>query len=286
MSEASTNLGVCFFSDRLYYAINSPEEPGFLKRVGSFDFNFDINDAITERNETFFPHLISTFNNLFSEYNIQSVRALTHPAKECWTTLPKVVYDNGDEREDHLSILMKGVDRTDIEPTWHSLSKTSNKFLCIRRKSAMMGFNDLTKQVGTTDFISDFELASKWSQFTKPGGSFLMIGCHKNTLTISAFILNKFRAATYIRFDEHEDLPYLWLQNMAHSKWMSGFYENIFLFGHHSNTVQQALHGLWDGGSDIVHLNKLSTLKVDAEEKSYGFDLAAAFPAILLSLDF
>ncbi|MEX0721623.1 MAG: hypothetical protein WD059_13205 [Balneolaceae bacterium] len=286
MDEPSANLGVCFFSDRLFYSINDPEHDKHLLRIGSFDFNFNVIDAITGQHEVHFPHILSTFESFRTQYNIKSVRALTHPSHECWTVFPRVVYDNADEREDHLAILMKGIDRKVIEPTWHSLSNNEHRFLCVRRRNLMQGFDELTTQVATTDFNSDFEMAQKWSGFAKPGGSFLMIGCHENVISVTSFLLGKFRAATYLSFDQPEDLPYHWLQHAAHSSWMRGIHETIYLFGHQCHEVEQALQGFWDDSADIINLNTLQNIGVEAEEETYGFDLAAAFPAILLSLDF
>ena len=286
MDENSANLGVCFFSDRLFYAINDPENDKHLFRIGSFDFNFDVIDAIITRHPDRFPHIKSTFEKLRQDHNIKSVRALTHPAHECWTALPKVVYDNADEREDHLAILMKGVDREDIEPTWHSVSKNQYKFLSIRRRNLMAGFDELTEKIATTDFISDFELGQKWSEYDRPGGSFMMIGCHKNVVSVSSFVLGKFRAATFFKFDHADDLPYHWMSHAKHSPWIKGLHEKIFLFGHQNHEVEMALQGFWDKSSEITNLNTLGEIGVYADEQTYGFDLAAAFPAILLSLDF
>ncbi|RNC84377.1 MAG: hypothetical protein ED557_05145 [Balneola sp.] len=286
MDEASANLGVCFFSDRLFYAINDPTNDKHLSRIGCFDFNFDVADAISNQHSEQFPHIKATFEKLRVDYNLQSVRSATYPGYECWTSLPKVVYDNADEREDHLAIIMKGIDRKDIEPTWHAVSKPEYKFLSIRRRNVMQGFDQLTEKVGTTEFASDFELATKWSSFNKPGGSFLMIGCHKDVISITSYLLGKFRASTFIKFDQIADLAYHWLQHTLHNNWMKGLHENIYLFGHETYEVEQTLHGLWDKSSVIINLNTLNEIGVVAEEETYGFDLAAAFPAILLSLDF
>lgn len=286
MDDASTNLGVCFFSDRLFYSISDTENDKHLSLIGSFNFNFDVVEAITTQHPDKFPLIKSTFESLRTEFDITSVRALTHPSHECWTALPKVVYDNADEREDHLSIIMKGVDREDIEPTWHPVNKDQYKFLSIRRRSLMTGFDQLTEKVGSSEFISDFEVAQKWSSFSNPGGSFLMIGCHNHVISITSFILGKFRASTYIKFDEFGDLPYLWLQHAVNSSWIKGLHENIFLFGHQTHEVEQTLQGFWDKSSSVKNLNSLGEIGVYAEEQTYGFDLAAAFPAILLSLDF
>ncbi len=285
MSETTSNLGVCFFADRLFYAINDPQNSKHLFHIGSYDFNFDVNEAITSRNSDYFPHIQKTVDQLLKEFEVKSFRALTHPADECWTTLPKVVFDNSDEREDHLSILMKGVEREDIEPTWHALSKKEFKFLCLRRRAVMQGFDDLTSKIAITEFASDFEIAQKWSQFAKPGGSFMMLGCHKNVLTVSSYLLGKFRAATFFQFDQPADIPYHWLQNATHSGWMTGLHENIYLFGHHTHEAEQNLRSFLDPASQITHFNSLEVMGVQADEETYGFDLTAAFPAILLSLD-
>ncbi len=286
MGDQPANLGVCFFSDRLFYSINDPNKDKHLFRIGSFDYNFNVIDAITRQQDPNFSHVLTTFEQFRADHNIKSVRALTHPAHECWSVFPKVVYDNADEREDHLSILMKGVEREELEPTWHSLHNNEYKFLSVRRRNLMEGFNKLTKEVATTEFSSDFEMAQKWSGFAKPGGSFLMIGCHKNVISITSYLLGKFRAATYLSFDQPEDLPYHWLQYAKNSSWLRGLHETIYLFGIDTHDIEQALQGFWDDSAEVLKLNSLESIGVKAEEETYGFDLTAAFPAILLSLDF
>lgn len=286
MDEDSANLGVCFFSDRLYFAVNNPKEGKHLLHIGSFDFNFDVIKAIAHQSQAQFSHILSTFEHFRTTYNIKSVRALTHPAYECWTTFPKVVYSDADEREDHLAILMKGTRRELIEPTWHSISNSEYRFLCIRQRNMMAGFDELTTRVATTDFSSDFEIAQKWAAFAKPGGSYLMLGCHNNVLSITSFLLGKFRAATFITFDQPQDLPYHWLQFSQHLSWMRGLHEGIYLFGQNCHEIEFALQGYWDDSAEVIKLNSLNAMGVNADEQTYGFDLAAAFPAILLSLDF
>lgn len=286
MNDATKNLGICFFADRLYYAINdNSKSSNYLERIGSFGFNFNVFEAVSNSDTKSFEHVKNTVSDLIDQYKIQSLRALTYPGNECWTVMPKVAYDNADEREAHLGILMKGVPREDLEPTWHTLSKDDFRFLCIRRRSIMNGLNEITKKVAITDFVSDFELAQKWSKFSKPGGSFLMLGCHKNIITATSFLLGKFRAATFIHFDSVSDLPYHWLQHAMHSKWLKGLYENIYLFGHHTHETRQALESYWYSSAKVTHLNSLENIGVNADEETYGFDLAAAFPSILLSID-
>lgn len=285
MDGSAGNLGLSFFADRLYYSINSLGQEAHLAHIGSFDFNFDVVDALASQHPDRFPHIQTIIQTMVDEHGISSIRGLTYPANECWTALPKVVYDNADEREDHLSILMKGVPREEIEPTWHAVSKNQYKFLCIRRRGLMDGFNQLTKKVATSEFTSDFDLAGKWSAFSKPGGSFLMIGCHRHVISVSSFLLGSFRAASFIKYDDVNDLPYHWLQQANFSSWMKGLHENTYLYGYNCHEVEQSLSMFLDPATNIKTLNALGSMGVVAEEQTYGFDLAAAFPAILLSLD-
>jgi hypothetical protein len=284
MDGATQNLGLCFFSDRLYYAVNQTDSEATLKEIGSFDFNFDVADAIRFQQPDHYPHIQKTVEELVKEHNVISLRALTSVSDECWTALPKIVYDNADEREDHLSIIMKGVSREDVEPTWHAVSKNQYKFLCIRRRSVMDGLNKLALSVGTNDYSSDFEIASAWSESERSSASFLMIGCHKHAISVTSFVLGQFRAATFIKFDQVEDLPYHWLQTAQHSSWMMGLHDHTYLFGHKSHEVERVLNHFWDKSTKAVPLNTLDEMGVLAEETTYGFDLAEAFPAILLSL--
>ena len=286
MNATTLNLGICFFSDRLYYAVNQPESKATLRKVGCFDFNFDVADAIRFQHIEHYSHIQNIVNELIKEQSVTSLRVLTPLSDECWTMFPKIVYGNADEREDHLSILMKGVSRQDIIPIWHSLSKTRCKFLCIRRKSRVEGLNKLALSVGTNDYSSDFEIASIWSENTKSSASFLMIGCHQHAISITSFVLGKFRAATYIKFNQTEDLPYHWLQTGRHSSWIMGLHDNTYLFGTYTNEIERVLQHFWGNSTRAVTLNSLDEIGVLADEKTYGFDLAEAFPAILLSLDF
>lgn len=285
MDDPKPNLGLSFFADRLFYSVNNPSKESGLSIIGSFDFNFNVLEAISTMHPEHYPQFQNTIDSLISEYEVNSIRALTSPIEECWTVLPKVVYDNSDEREDHLSIIMKGVSREDIEPTWHALSKPRFKFLCLRRISVMSGLHHLGKKVTTTEFLSDFELAAKWSAINTPGGSFMMIGCHENVISVSSFMLGKFRAATFIKFDLPDDLPYHWLQQAAHSTWMKGLHEKTYFFGFENHRIKQFLAPYLDKSTEVITLNSLNEMNVIADETTYGFDLAEAFPAILLSLE-
>ena len=285
MDEASQNLGICFFSDRLYYAVNKTDAEATLLEIGCLDFNFDVAEAIRSQHPKQYLHIQQALDKLLKEHKIVSIRILTSVSDECWTALPKVVYDNADEREDHLSIIMKGVSRKDIEATWHVVSKQQHKFLCIRRRSVMKGLNKLALTVSTNDYSSDFEIASSWSKNVKSSASFLMIGCHAHAISITSFVLGQFRAATYIKFDQIEDLPYHWLQTAQHSNWIMGLHDHTYLFGRDTHEIERVLQHFWDKSTKAIYLNTLSRMGVLADETTYGFDLAEAFPAILLCLD-
>ena len=64
-----------------------------------------------------------------------------------------------------------------------------------------------------------------------------------------------------------------------------GLHDHTYLFGHHSHEVEKVLSHFWDKSTKAIPLNTLDEMGVIAEETTYGFDLAEAFPAIILSLD-
>ena len=58
-------------------------------------------------------------------------------------------------------------------------------------------------------------------------------------LSVSHLIYWPFRAATYIRFDDPQDISYLWLQHAEHSPWMRGLLENVYFYGEQTMKFQQ-----------------------------------------------
>ena len=74
----------------------SEQEQATLKEIGSFDFNFDVAEAIRSQHPKQYLHIQQTVENIVKEHNIVSLRVLTSLSDECWTALPKVVYDNSD----------------------------------------------------------------------------------------------------------------------------------------------------------------------------------------------
>ena len=225
MEKKISNLGVCFFSGRMLYSVAEKGAKNIVQQLGSYEFSFDISEALNKPTSDAGIQLKAIFTDLEKEFHLESIRLLTEPTQECWTALPKVVYDDSIEREQHIAILMKGVPRENIEVTWHAVSKTLFKFLCLRRAQLIKNYQSFSDQVAINECCSDFEIGGMWSIHHRPGGSFLLIGCHAQSISISSYILGSFRAATYIRFDDPQDISYLWLQHAEHSPWMRGLHE-------------------------------------------------------------
>ena len=81
------------------------------------------------------------------------------------------------------------VPRENIEVTWHAVSKTRFKFLCLRRAQLIKNYQNFSDQVAINECCSDFEIGGMWSIHHRPGGSFLLIGCHARSISISSYIL-------------------------------------------------------------------------------------------------
>lgn len=286
MAPPNPSLGLCFFDNQLFYAVSEPGKQGVLARIGSVDFNFDLPGAILRGDQQNFPGIQNTINRLKDKYGIEHIRVLSFPSQECWTTFPKVVYDKPDEREDHINILMQGVDRSQVEPTWYNLSNQKYKFLLLRNRDKLGGLQKLASSASTTDLISDFEIGSRWSRHSNVKGSYLTIGCFHDAIAVSSFVLGKLRGATYLKYEEAEDLPYLWLQSAKQLSWMDGLHEQIYVYGVKAFRIIDILKPFWeDEVAEIIKMDSLEKMKVQAEEKSYGFNLECAFPAIMLALE-
>ncbi len=285
MEDQHPSLGLCFFKNRLFYAVNDPDSPKRLARIGSFDFNIDVTETLLGDAEQHFRGISQTVTQLKEEYDIQRLRILSFPTQECWTTVPKIVYDDSDEREKHISILMSGVDRKEIHPTWYNLSNQDYKFLLLRNDESMRSMQKLASETSTSDLISDFEIGSRWIQHASPGGSFMTICCFQNCISVCSFILGKLRGATYISFDDIQDLPYLWLQRTKELSWMQGLHEEIYVYGTEAYRVIEILAPFWDEAGNVAKMDTLEKMQIKADEQTYGFNLEQAFPAIMLALD-
>lgn len=286
MEEQHPSLGLCFFGNQLFYAVDDPTKSTKLARVGCFDFNFDVTETLLGDSEQHFRGIKQTVSQLKEEYNIQRLRVLSFPTQECWTSVPKIVYDNSDEREKHINILMNGVDRKEIHPTWYNLSNQDYKLLLLRNDDSIKGLQKLASDTSTTDLISDFEIGARWVQHANPGGSFMTICCFENCISIASFILGKLRGATYISYDDIQDLPYLWLQHTQQISWMDGLHEEIYVYGMKAFRVIEILEPFWDEAGNVTKMDTLEKIRIEADEETYGFNLEHAFPAMMLALDY
>lgn len=285
MSSEGSCLGVCYADNHLFYSVNSPGVKGQLKHIGCIDFNFDVQNAIISGDEHAFPALKTTLENLRETYECSSVRILSPAVEECWTLVPRSVYEDSDEREAHLQLLMHGSDRNQIETVWHTVSNIDYRLLLLRKSSAMNGFNHLLGSFNDSEYVSEFELGVEWQLHSNINGAFLIIYCQQNYISVSSFILGKLRGCTYIRFDSINDLPYLWNLYSGKISWMNGIHEEIYLFGQYSRDVAEMLTPFLDESGTINLMNNLNIMQVQADEETYGFRLESAYPAVLMSLN-
>lgn len=284
MVQPNPSLGLCFFENQLFYAVNDPKQADSLSRIGSVDFNFDVIDALITGDSDHFPGIRETVNQLMEEYGIEQIRILSLPFTECWTTLPKLVYDNPEERESHINILMQGIPRSRVEPTWYNLSNQDFKFLLLRNRASLGGLEKLAPSASSTDLVSEFEIGQRWIDHTNAGGSFMTVCCFNNCISVGSYLLGKFRGATYIEYEDVEDLPYFWLQYTSELNWMEGLHEQILIYGSQAYHIIDILQPFWDDAAEIIKMDSLPKMEVNAEENTYGFNLELAYPAVMLAL--
>lgn len=282
MQTKEVRLGICFFDSRLFYAVKSSAQKSKLEHIGAIDFNFDLSRALFANQEKAIFNLKNTLNSLCRRFNSTHLHILVNPQKECWSVLPKLVYDNAEEREAHIQILMHGIDRKNIHATWHSLSNKKFKLLNLRTERALKGIKKVTDGRANIHLQSAFEIGEAWIAHQQPGGSFLTVCCYEGCLAVSSFLLGKLRGATYIPFDHAEDLPYLWLQQSRCNKWMKGLHEQIQIFGADTSTIVDILKPLFDDSGSVAEMNSLEEMNITADEETYGFDLGQAYPAVMM----
>lgn len=284
MGQQSPGLGICFFGQQLFYAVNEPGTAGRLSHIGCVDFNFDVPDALLSGNNTHFPGIRQAVEHLKETFSIRHIRILSFPNRECWSVFPKIVYDNPDEREAHLAILTGGTGRRDVQPTWHVLSNPQYRLLLLRDRSMLGGLDKIAQEVSTVDLISEFEIGSRWIAHADPGGSFLTVCCFSNCISVSSYLLGSLRGTTWISFPDPDDLPYLWLHHARHLTWMQGIHDHVYVYGFNTHEITDVLLPFWDESGPVEKMDSLEKIRIEAEEQTYGFELERAFPAILLAL--
>lgn len=286
MADEDVCLGICYSDSQIYYSVNDQNNPSSSKHIGAFDFNFNVKNAIVHDHDDAFSGIKRSIADLKQKFSCTSVRILSPADEECWTILPRYVYENAGERESHIRILAQSVPRENLQITWYNLSNVDHRLLLIRNSEAMRGFKKLLGDVSHTEYISEFEVGSDWQTHTRINGSFLTIHCNRNYISVSSFILGKLRGATVITFENASDLPYYWKLFANTNGWMSGIHEQIYFYGYHASEIRKVLTPFWDRSSEHITMNSLQTMQISAPEETYGFPLERAFPAILLSMNF
>lgn len=284
MPETDVHLGVTIDDDKLYYAVSVPDKPGHAGKIGQVHFSFDLLGAILTRNPETFPGICDTLGKIIRDEGVTRF-GITYPPKlECWSIVPKSVFDIESERAAHLHILMQGKNEMDIKTDWHPLSNNHFKLLSVRNKNHLASFAFLQNGLQNVQMFSDFEIGKQWIALGDKHGSFLSISSSKGVIGISSYLLGSLRAATYITYEDINDLPYLWLQQASHLPWMHGMHERILLYGDKTDLVCELLQTWWDDSSEVVVMGSLGAMNVTSDEESYNFPLERAFPAILVSL--
>jgi hypothetical protein len=284
MGDHPVNLGVCFSDRQLFYAINQPGETLSLTRIGKIDFNFDVHPSMLHRDAVHYPGLLDATDRLIRQYQVSEMRCLFPATNESWTALPKSVYDQPSEREAYLKILKHGDSRQQLEPYWFELSNRDFRFLTVRNKLQSEGYKQLGDLCSRSDLSSEFEIALKWVRQTQNSGSFQIIGCYSDHITVTSCVMGKLRAATYLRFPYVEDLSYLWMQSAQTLSWLNGVHDAIYMYGTNCYLVHEVLQNHFDKNTRIVRFGTLREMSLQAPEETYGFNLEEAFPAIVLSL--
>ncbi len=278
-------LGICYSDNHLFYSVSDPSQAARLTRIGSIDFGFDVASAISRDDSDGFPAVKKSIEDLKHQFECSSVKILTPSGEECWTVVPRSVYEDPSEREAHIQLLMRGSERSEVQAVWHSVSNADCKLLLLRDNSSIKGIQLLLNSFGNTELVAEFEIGMDWQAHTANTGSFLMVYCQKNYISVSSFILGKMRGCTYIEYEHVNDLPYLWNLYSQNLTWMRGMHDDLFVFGEYAATVSELLNAYWHDHGSLHTLNTLDAMNVDAQEKTYGFRLESSFPAVLLSLD-
>lgn len=285
MEHGCPCLGVCYTDNHLFYSVNTPGQDAHLTRIGSIDFSFDIEETIITGNSSGFPALKNSIDELKQEFDCKTAKILAPATEECWTIVPRAVYEDASEREAHIHLLMLGSKRQNIQAVWHPVSNSDYRLLLLRDTQSLRGFNYLLESFGTVDIVTDFEIAMDWQLHTESNESFLMINCQKNYISVTSFILGKLRGCTHFEYDNFTDLPYLWNLYEGNLSWMDGIHDKTYVYGYFSSQVTDILQSYWYHHGKSLIMNTLQEMNVDASEKTYGFRLESAFPAILMSLN-
>ncbi|TVQ67288.1 MAG: hypothetical protein EA360_02605 [Balneolaceae bacterium] len=285
MEPVGSCLGVCYTGNQIFFSVNQPQRKGHLLRIGSVEFNFNIREAIISGSSSGFPALRKSLQEIKSEYNCNHVKVLAPATEECWTVVPRSVYEDTTERETHIQLLMNGIDRSQIQITWHTISNSDSRLLLLRKQDSMNGFSELLTSFRSSEYVSEFELGVEWQLHMTAKSSCLFVHCAPDYISMSSFILGKLRGCTFFEYDQISDLPYLWNLYAGRLGWLQGIHDENIVFGSHAREASEHLQAYWFDHGNIRYPDSLAAMQVSAAEKTYGFPLESAFPAILMSLN-
>lgn len=285
MAEPDACIGICFTEHQLLYAINKPGESNTLVHIGCVDFNFDIRTAISGDHVENIAGIEKTILGIKAEYECNTIRLLLPALNECWTMVPRSVYEEPDEREPFLDILMNGAPRKNLYTTWFSLANQDYKFLLIRRNNIIKRYSKLIREFSNTEYLSEFEVGAEWQLLTNVNGSFMTVHCQHDYIAVSSYLFGKLRGSTYLTYDSLSDIPFLWKYHSRHMSWMDGIHDQVYVYGSMAQDLLDIQSSIWYDADDVLLMNSLSKMKVSADEKTYSFDLEKAFPAVMLSLN-
>lgn len=284
-AEDAHILGLCFSDNALYFALRRVGALRELRYIGKVDFSFSLYEAFARADTDLCSYIQTIIRRLIDAYPVESLRLVSFPQFECWTTLPKLAYDDPAEREAHLSLLSYGVERSEIETTWYEMSSRDFRLLAIRDRRRIEMLNICTKPARQVDYCTDFEIGLSWMKHSGATGSFMAVGCYNYAICVSSFVLGKLRGSTCLRFEHPADLPFIWKQSEAHLRWMKGYHEEVMIYGTEVEQILRYLQPLLDKNSEILRMQRLADMDVQAEETTYSFPLEKAFPAIMMALD-
>ncbi len=279
------NLGLNFAGNDLLFAVSAGGHVDSVHHIGRISLAVDTRRAVRNPSSSAMGVVQSSVKDLITKFGIQRIRIVVSPDLESWVTVPKLVYDHVDEREAYLSVLYHGEERAELVPTWHDMCNRDYKLMSIRRKPVLAAYRAIGELAPEYDLCSEFEAGMQWiSRLSSPGGV-LMIGSHNQLLTIASYTFGGLRAATWLRYDDPSDLRYMWPHMAESAKWMSGIHDRVVLFGSQAWHHSELLKGFHDPAIPISRLDSLHLIGVAAEEKTYGFGLDEAFPAIMMAIN-
>lgn len=281
MSGSGLRLAICFFDQRVFYAVGEIGNPEPIVRIGSHEFNFSIADAFRSSDVMKIEGVYAMLKSIKQEFAITDLQVITFPTHECWAIFPKMVQEDPVERESHLGILMYGVERSSLDITWHELSNRDYRLMIIRDNRIMRAFSRMGELVNKTAYNSECEIGSKWFTYHRTIGNYMTICSYPGLMSVSSYVLGKLRGATIIRYEVLEDLPFLWEFNAQRLKWMKGLHEQILIYGVQARSVQGRLFAHLDTTAEIVTMDTLKDMGIQADEATYNFELSQAFPAII-----